>query len=99
MANTDTWAFFALVLFFLTLGTLLPFINAAFSQSVTTQDLNGLPTSDDELNTVSMLEVIVSIFTVFFWTFGQVYFLVDIIILLPLRILGVYLFARMVRGN
>ena len=99
MANTDTWAFFALVVFFLSLGTLLPFINAAFSQGVTEQDLNGLPDSDESLNVVSMLEVLVSVFTVFFWTFGQVYFLIDLLLLMPLRILGIYLFARMVRGN
>ena len=99
MSNTDTWAFFGLVLFFLSLGTLLPFINAAFSQAVVNQDLNGLPQSDEDLNVVSMLEVILSIVTVFFWTFGQVYFLIDLLILMPLRILGVYLFARMVRGN
>ena len=100
MANTDTWAFFALVLFFLTLGTLLPFISAAFSQDSITQDISGLPKSPGDLtyNPVTFLDVFLSIMSVFFWTFGQVYWVIDILILLPLRILAVYLFIRMVRG-
>lgn len=100
MAETDSWAFFGLIVFFLALGLLLPFINAAFGQDVTEQDFSGLPNSDDELNdsSVSMIQLIISVFTVFFWTFGQVHFIIDILLLTPLRIFAVYLFVRMVRG-
>lgn len=98
MSNTDTWAFYGLVLFFLCLGLLLPFISAAFQQPSTSQNIDGLPTTDESLNTISMLEVVLSVFTIFFWTFGQVHWSLDLIVLMPLRILGVYLFARIVRG-
>lgn len=100
MANTDTWAFFGLMTFFFFLGVLLPFISAGFGQSAIEQDLSGLPSSGNELETdsVSMLQVILSVTTIFFWTFGQVPAFVDLIILTPLRVLGVYLFVRMIRG-
>ncbi len=101
MGNTDTWAFFGVMMFFLALGVLLPFINAAFDQPATTQNLNGLPTSSDDLetDTVGILEVLVSVATIIFWSFGQVNLFIDLLILTPLRILAIYLFARMVRGN
>ena len=100
MANTDTWAFFRLLLFFVSLGTLLPFIQVAFNQAQITQDIDGLPVSSGSLedDPVEMLQIIISVFSVFFWTFGQVHFIIDLIILTPLRILALYLFVRMVRG-
>ena len=100
MANTDTWAFFALIVFFLSLGLLLPFVQDAFGEDTLNQDLQNIVLNEDDVgyDPIGMFDVLLSVITIFFWSFGQVYWVVDLLILFPLRILAFYLLLRMVRG-
>ena len=99
MTNTDTPLVIALFSFFLILGAILPFINQGFGQSVSiSHDTNVLPSSEQGVGALSFFDVLISMFAVFFWTFGLIPFWIDLIIMLPLRALGVYLAVRFFRG-
>lgn len=102
MGNTDTAMLFTIIIIFIALGFVMPFINSAFSQTAINNNAQGL--SDDigqnlEANEVSILEVFVSIITMFFWTFGNIPLVLDILIMLPMRMLMGVLIYRNIRGN
>jgi len=84
------------------LGALLPFITAEFGTDVTTQNIEGTEfTTGQALTTSStgVLDVIVSVITIFFWSVGLgIPIIFELIILEPLRILFYWLFYRQIRG-
>lgn len=58
---------------FLLIGSVLPFINSAFGSGTTynNNDIsNEISQKVQNVSPVSALDVIISIFTMFFWTFG-----------------------------
>lgn len=100
MADSDTSLFMTLLIIFVLMGTLLPFVTTAFSQQANTYDVEGVQDAVGQgltTNPVTVLDVVLSIFLIFFWTFA-IPALVEVLFLLPMRILFWYLFVRLIRG-
>ena len=135
----DTSIIFGIIIFFVALGTLLPFVTSAFGEdTVTNQDLSELTEFEStiifENNTevctenpyrflgflpigtevscyqkvdgevvvprsVNWAVVIFSIAKMFFWSFSQVPLLLELLFLLPLRVLLAFLIYRSIRSG
>lgn len=99
---TDSTIFAFLVAFFLILGAVLPYIQDEFGQDQITNNAenirNELAGETDNLSDTNFLDVIFSIVSMFFFTFGSVPFVIDFFLLLPLRIIMYWLLVRLVRG-
>ena len=99
MSDMDILA--TIVIFFITLGTVMPFIHASFNEAGTDLNSEGVEFEagqDLPFSNVSILGVILSIFTMFFWTFGNIPLLLDLLLFVPLRIIFVVLLYKLIRG-
>ena len=98
---SDTTIMLGFLFFFVLLGVILPFANAAFFQSDNTVNADGVEFAAGEnvsTDSVGILDIIISIFTIFFWTFGAIPVIIDLILFVPLRIIFVVLLYRNIRG-
>ena len=82
-----------IVLVFVLIGFMTPFINDEFGGSAPENNINDV-TDGIEPDDVSAWDVIVSIFKMFFWTFGSIPSWLDAILFIPMRIVLVVLIAR-----
>lgn len=94
---SDTYIFSGILLVFVLLGTLLPFIHDEFegSSGISDSDIEDV-TRDfgDEDEDLSFTDVIASIFSMFFWTFGSVWWVLDLLVLTPMRVVLVVMLVR-----
>ena len=98
----DTAILFTIITIFVFLGAILPFINTAFGQDETNLNTAGVEFAtgqgfDDE-NSISIGSIAVSIFIMFFWTFGAIPVLLDLLLFVPMRIVFVILLFKLIRG-
>lgn len=99
MSDTDILT--GIVIFFVTLGVLLPFIHEAFDETISNVNTEGVEfASGQGLSTdnVGLLDIAVSIFTMFFWTFGSIPIVIDLILFVPIRIIFAILLFKLIRG-
>ena len=99
MSDMDILA--TIVIFFITLGTVMPFIHASFDETETNVNTKGVEFAagqDLAASNVSILGVVLSIFTMFFWTFGNIPVILDLILFVPLRIIFIVLLYKLIRG-
>ena len=85
---SDTTIIYGMVFFFIFLGLVMPFIDQAFSREVTNYDLQGIEDTAGQnitSNPITIGEIILSIFLMFFWDFNTP-LVIQLLILLPLRI-------------
>ena len=86
---------------FVTLGTVLPFVNEGFGQGTTSVDMQNLEASvsidTGSEAALSGFTIITSILSMFFWTFGELPFWLDSFLII-LRVVFVYSLIRLVRG-
>ncbi len=90
-----------IVLIFIMLGILLPFINQSFSQAETSFDVNALESSlDDETNftKIKSVTILSSIGKMFVWTFGNLPFWLDGIFVV-FRLMLALLIYRQIRSG
>ncbi len=98
---SDTIILSTIVIIFVALGAVLPFIHASFDQSVTNTDQELIEFKSGQgfsTNDVTVLGIVVSIFTMFFWTFGNINAVLDLVIFVPMRIIFVVLLFKLIRG-
>ena len=98
---SDTVILSTIVIFFVVLGVRLPFIHAAFDQTITNLDTEGIEFASGQgfsESNVTILGIITSIFTMFFWTFGNIPVVIDLLLFVPLRIIFMILLFKLVRG-
>ncbi|NIQ15370.1 MAG: hypothetical protein GTO02_13540 [Candidatus Dadabacteria bacterium] len=86
-----------IVSIFVVLGIALPFINADFGVDASTVNTGGF-TEDIGQDDVTALEVVFSLFSMFFWTFGALPFWLDGLFLIPRIMLAVIIF-QLIRGS
>ena len=102
MGDTDTSIMLTIIIIFVFLGAILPFVNAAFNQGATNLNTKGVEFAAgqnlEETSGVGILDVIISIFTMFFWTFGNVPVIMDLIVFVPIRIIFLVILYRNLRG-
>lgn len=81
---------FGIIIFFVALGVLLPLLHEDFNQSFSDPDETQLTKNinEDDLSVITTpATIIFSVFKMFFWTFGAIPTIIDLLIFLPLRIL------------
>jgi hypothetical protein len=88
----DAVIIFGIATLFVAMGVLLPLINADFGVDATTTDPTSL---QDELEEGSLgVGIITSIGKMFSWTFGDIWWPIDLLLLVPLRIVLYFVVAR-----
>jgi len=84
-----------LIIFFIMLGVLIPIIQESFNLDKDENNINtvaeGLTGKGDD--SVSAFDIIISIVSMFFWSFGAIVWWVDLLLLVPLRIIALVLLA------
>lgn len=98
---SDTIILSTIIILFVVLGAVLPFIHTSFDQSTADVNTEGIEFTSGQAfttNNVTVLGIVVSIFTMFFWTFGNIPAILDIIIFVPIRIMFMVLLYKLVRG-
>ncbi|KKN55963.1 hypothetical protein LCGC14_0577050 [marine sediment metagenome] len=72
---------FLYLLIFVSLGTFLPFIQASFNEPVTQFDTDQLSDSAEDTasaSDVNAFDIVFSVLKMFFWTFGDLPFWIDL---------------------
>lgn len=98
---SDTVILSTIIVFFVALGAVIPFVHSSFNQAGDTFNTEGIEFASGQstsTNSVTVLGVVVSITTMFFWTFGNIPAILDIIIFVPIRIIFLVLLFKLVRG-
>lgn len=98
---SDTGILLTIVGIFVALGVILPFVHVAFDEPTTNLNQEGVEFASGQgfsENDVTILGVVTSIFTMFFWTFGNITPVIDFIIFIPLRIIFLVLLFKLIRG-
>ena len=86
-----------IVAFFIFLGVLLPFVQAEFGETAATTDVQGYVedlNSDDAGSSVSAFKVLGSVASMFFWSFGAIWWPIDLLLFVPLRVVLLITVAR-----
>lgn len=89
-----------LVLFFLFLGLIIPYINASFGSSYSEYDVGIADQYDDDtsITTVTGTSLLFSIITIFFWSFGAVNIYVDLLLTVFRIILAILIYRQLRSG-
>ncbi|KKN50125.1 hypothetical protein LCGC14_0636230 [marine sediment metagenome] len=98
---SDTDILLTIIIFFVALGVLLPFIHAAFDEQVTDLNTQGVEFASGQgfsEDSVSILGIVTSILTMFFWTFGNIPVIIDLLLFVPIRIIFMILLFKLIRG-
>jgi len=94
VSATDTAILLGFFTFFLLLGGLLPFLNAEFYQTNSSYAFK-IDYSGNIL--INFLSVIGSMATMFFWSFGSLPFIIDLLMMIP-RVFFILIIAKFIRG-
>ena len=83
---------------FVLLGVMLPFIEAEFENQSSSVDVAGLEADvgqeiKGDINAISAFKILLSIVTMFFWTFGTLPFWLDSLFVV-VRIIFIFIIAR-----
>lgn len=102
MATTDTHLFIICFSFLFILGTVLPFIQASFNTAVVDNPADTFQSNLDnqikDASVVTFTDVIVSVVSIYFWTFGALPIFIDVLLTI-VRVGIAWLFIRILRGN
>jgi hypothetical protein len=83
-----------LTFFFIALGVLVPLVQDSFNETVYdtgADDLNDdLREAENVSGFTSFFSIMWSVFSMFLWTFGAIPVYIDLLILVPLRVLYFY---------
>lgn len=100
----DTYYFAGILIFFIFLGVILPYVHSEFDESGTVTNPEHLvdDVQDVEIDSiasvVSLGDVAISILSMFFWTFGALPLLLDLLVFVPMRLILIWLAVRLARG-
>lgn len=99
--DSEVKALYIIVTLFVVLGVLLPYIQAAFGEDQTNNDVSTLTSidADDATSSVGLFTVLGSVFSMFFWTFGSLPIWLDAFLFIPLRVILLYVVIRLARGG
>ncbi len=96
---SDTIVIYTIIIAFVALGAILPFINEAFNQQdidFNAQNVEFQGGQNLFSNTVTVLGVITSVVTMFFWTFGAIPAIIDLVVFTPIRIMFAILLYKLI---
>ena len=96
--TNDMTIFYGIAVFFIVLGGVLPFIQSDFGQATIDNQIDplkdGLNNAVEESTKINAFDVIVSMFKMLFWSFGDIPLLLELIVFEPVRLLMYFIFAR-----
>ncbi len=97
---SDTVILLTIVILFVSLGAILPSVHAAFDQTETSLNVKNIEFEGGQESTNIELAfgILISIITMFFWTFGNIPFILDLVIFVPIRIIFLVLLFKLGRG-
>ena len=108
MAHTDVGIIAGIVIIFMMIGTALPYINDSLSDAYptnsTSNNYNSIYEAENPSNlnvatgTISMFSIVVSVFSMFFWTFGALPMWLDLFFVF-LRLMLALLVYRLIRSG
>lgn len=98
MASSDVAIFAGFVTFFLLLGAAAPYLNAEFNSRLNDNNYDSIDQTTAASQSVDFADVLLSMITIFFWSFGNIPFLIDIIVFLPARLIMLFMLVRLIRG-
>lgn len=88
----------SIIFTFILIGGILPYISEEFGgQTIDQNSGNFINTIGNEVkdpDTISAWDVLISMFKMFFWTFGDLPFWIDLIFFIPVRVLLLIILAR-----
>lgn len=93
----DMTIIFSIVTLFIAVGFITPMINDEFGGEYDTNSPDYIKeqiNQDDIESTTSSWKIIISVFSMFFWTFGALPVWLETLIFLPLRIILAFIIAR-----
>lgn len=101
--TSDLPILWGIVVIFILLGTVLPFIKSELegggTSSIDTDSLTEDIDDETDFTSISALTILFSIAKMFFWTFSDVPLIIDLVVLTPMRVfLGLILY-RQLRGG
>lgn len=94
----DMTILYSIMAFFIILGGLLPFVQEDFNQDQIENQYE--PFTDDmkqkaeSVSTTNAFTVLLSVVKMFFWTFGDLPFVIDLVIFIPLRLVFLLVIVR-----
>jgi hypothetical protein len=100
LAN-DMLIIITIVVFFICMGMVLPYIKQEMGQQKDYEYSSDALTANiraDDVNTASAWNVLKSVLTMFVWTFGEINWIIDLCVFMPIRILLLLTVARNIRG-
>ena len=83
-----------IVIIFVFIGFVTPFINEEFSGTAAEYNVDDVTGDLDTPNAVNAFTILISIFKIFFWTFGSIPTWLDVILFTPMRIILALIIAR-----
>jgi hypothetical protein len=85
-----------IIIVFIALGIILPYVNTSFGVASSTQNIRGFQTNigSQSGSIIGLGTIFLSILGMFFWTFGALPWFIDFILFLPMRIMLVMIIVR-----
>lgn len=95
----DAVIIFGICAFFLALGVLIPLVSDDFGgEAITATDTDefrdDIEEAGENAGTITAWEIIKAVAGMFSWTFGTIWWPIDALILLPLRVVLYFVIAR-----
>lgn len=97
---SDAVIIFGITTFFVALGLLLPMIRADFGDSSPSSvNVSGIQTDLVGVTDLTAWGAIKSVGSMFLWSFGAIWWPVDLLIMLPLRLVLIFVVVRNMVGG
>jgi len=88
----------AIIISFICIGVFLPYVQEEFNLTETNINIDGyneqIGESAKNIGTLTALDIVLSIFKMFFWTFGSIVWWLDLTIFMSMRIILALIIAR-----
>jgi hypothetical protein len=92
------------MIFFICMGGLLPYIKSELGAEFETPEystdgtISEIESADESTNAITgspnVWDILLSVFKMFFWTFGDIHWIIDLLVFTPLRIILALTIAR-----
>lgn len=97
MAN-DATIIFVIAVFLIAMGVLVPIVNNYYGEQADLTNVGQPVEGADEIfaegNSLSIVDVVFSIATMFVWSFGALWWPIELFVIEPIRLLGYFILAR-----
>lgn len=97
MVESNNMILYTFITIFIVIGVVLPFLQKDLGTEITNNDVEGF-TGDLIQQDVGVVDVIISVLKMFFWSFGDIPLLLELFIFVPMRIVTYIILYDKIRG-